>query len=96
MDEFTENMLNEMGISSAEFSRMRARPFKPLARYEAELDMLIIQMEGGTYIASQVEAGSHIWLLHHPDDNRVVGVKIEGFSHLAKGSNLEWALRLLL
>ena len=95
MDEFTRNLCKELRVSPEAFLAGR---FKPVARYHKGMDALIVLMEECSYVASQVEAGSHIWLLRHPDDNRIVGVKIEGFSHLTHGkeNDLAWALQLIM
>jgi hypothetical protein len=58
-----------------------APPFKPAARYYPEMDHMLFLREDCSYRAERV--GPFLDLLWHPDEDRVVGIKLWIFRFLA-------------
>ena len=55
-------------------------PFKPHARYLADMDMLMFLTEDCSYATERVDA--YLSLFWHPTEDRVVGLKLKGFKHV--------------
>ena len=56
-------------------------PFKPAAWYYPEMDYVLFQREDCSYRAERV--GPFLDLLWHPEEDRVVGIKLSSFRFLA-------------
>lgn len=83
----TERMLAKLTGKSIRSVRARAqREFQPCCAYYPALDFLLYLTEDCAYVAGKFIPKTHVELLMHPHEDRVVGIKIHGFSALASGS----------
>ena len=76
-----EDLQRLLGLTDKQFAKWLKTPFKPCAIYYEGMDWLICLEEDCSYTAKYIP-GSRFELLMHPHEDRIVGVKIQGFSEL--------------
>jgi hypothetical protein len=73
MEKFLENLVQATAPATAD-------KFKPVARYYADMDFMLYVNENCSYRADRVDA--FLTVLWHPQDDRLVGIKLKGFKLL--------------